>query len=155
MRFQLFTLKNHRGGSVLWKAILVLGVSGMSCLAVTRVCSLSLGEVRQIALTELAGRWAGGSVDGSGGGAGLDPAENGLSAVPAVGSATSSLWGFLPVIVKGDQLPLWDRKHKNNLMSQLFLQTLKDSLSAWNWTKKLLNYCTKIMLICWMWTQLD
>ncbi len=125
MRFQLFTLKNHRGGSVLWKAILVLGVSGMSCLAVTRVCSLSLGDVRQIALTELAGRWAGGSVDGSGGGAGLDPAEDGLSAVPAVGSATSSLWGFLPVIVKGDQLPLWDRKQKNNLMSQLFLQTLR------------------------------
>lgn len=81
--------------------------------------------MRQIALTELAGRWAGGSVDGSGGGAGLDPAEDGLSAVPAVGSAASSLRGFLPVIVKGDQLPLLDRKHKNNLMRQLFLQTLR------------------------------
>lgn len=85
-----------------WKAILVLGASGMSCLAVT----VYLWENGRIALTELAGRRAGGSVDGGGGGSGLDPTENGLSAVPAVGSAAGSLWGFLPIIVEGDQLSL-------------------------------------------------
>lgn len=71
-------------------------------LAVLAVKVIFTGRTQ---VQELAGRRAGGSVDGGGGGSGLDPTEDGLSAVPAVGSAARSLWSFLPIIVKGDQLP--------------------------------------------------
>lgn len=57
-------------------------------------------------LTEFTGWGSGGRVDGRGRGAGLDPPEHGLPAVPAVCPGAGRLGGFLPVVVEGDQLSL-------------------------------------------------
>lgn len=62
------------------------------------------------ALTELAGGWSGGRADGCGRGAGLDPPEHGLPAVPAMGPGAGRFGGFLPVVIEGDQLPLRERR---------------------------------------------
>ena len=58
------------------------------------------------ALTEFTGGGSGGGVDRSGGGPGLDAAEDGLPAVPAVSAGTGSFWSLLPVVVEGYELPL-------------------------------------------------
>ena len=60
-------------------------------------------------LTEFTGRGSGGRVDGRGRSAGLDPPEHGLPTVPAVGPGAGCFWGFLPVVIDGDQFSLQEK----------------------------------------------
>ena len=61
-------------------------------------------------LTEFTGWGSGGRVDRRGRSAGLDPPEHGLPAVPAVGPGAGCFWGFLPVVIEGDQFSLQERR---------------------------------------------
>lgn len=61
-------------------------------------------------LTEFTGGGSGRCVDGCGRSAGLDPPEHSLPAVPAMRPGAGCLWGFLPVVIEGDQFPLRKRR---------------------------------------------
>lgn len=65
---------------------------------------------RSPSLTEFAGRGSGGRADRRGCGAGLDPPEHGLPAVPTMGPGAGCFGGFLPVVIEGDQLSLQERR---------------------------------------------
>lgn len=65
-----------------------------------------MDRVKSPPLTEFTGGGSRRCVDGCGRSAGLNPPEHSLPAVSTVGPGAGCFWGFLPVVIKGDQFPL-------------------------------------------------